>query len=99
MADRDQDKGSEENRSGVIAADARALGPSDGAMAEAASIELGAETQPVGGETFGTGAGHGAPGSGTPPDRAGVGGGGGSIGPHSEAGPGGAASPGGNGAR
>lgn len=55
---RDENDRPEEDHSGVIAADARALGPSDGAMAEAAGIELGA----VAGETEAGPGGAAAPG-------------------------------------
>jgi hypothetical protein len=50
---------------------------------------------PIGGETMGGGAGRGEVGSGTPPPRSNVGGGG-PLGQHGGTGPAGSASPGGS---
>jgi hypothetical protein len=62
----------------AVAAEAAALGSVDGTLADAAQ-QAGAEplgTVPTGGETIGTGAGRGEPGSGTPGDKGDLGGGG-----------------------
>lgn len=59
-----------------IAAEAGALGSADGMLADAAGASQSAQgTTPAGGETVGTGAGRGEPGTGTPADHGGLGGG------------------------
>ena len=71
-----------------VAKEAAALGPSDGSLADAANGNgprlpgVG----PVGGETVGSGAGRGDPGSGTPGGRGELGGGG-PLGQHGGTGP------------
>jgi hypothetical protein len=78
---------------GGMAAEAAALGPADGALADESSArEPGAERLsggPVGGEALGTGAGRGEPGSGTQNDTGDLGGGGAEKGPTGTAKPGG----------
>jgi hypothetical protein len=58
-----------------IAAEAAVLGSADGALADASGTRSAVGLTPAGGETVGGGAGRGEPGSGTPGDRSGLGGG------------------------
>jgi len=80
-----------------IAAEAGALGPSDGALADEAA-QRGEPQSPMGrtgAEAIG-GAGRGEAGSGTPADRGELGGGGATLGQGGGAGPQGSGSPGGD---